>query len=63
METKQGKNTLRFGDFIMATQDAFGERRAKGIIRLAVKTHQVEFEGAQRFEFFRWPGGGKPAQA
>jgi hypothetical protein len=51
MQTKQGKKTLRFGDFIIATYNAFGKRRAKGIIRLAVKAHLVEFEGAQRFEF------------
>jgi len=53
METKQRKKTLRFGDFIMATYDAFGKRRAKGIIRLALKAHLIEFQGSQRFEFFR----------
>ena len=63
MESKQGQKALRFGDFIMAAYDTFGERRAKGIIRLALKAHLVEFDGAKRYEFFRWPGGGKLAQA
>jgi hypothetical protein len=45
MESKQGQKALRFGDFIIATYDTFGERRAKGIIRLALKAHLVEFEG------------------
>jgi hypothetical protein len=45
MATKQGLKAPRFGDFIMAAYDTFGERRAKGIIRLALKAHLVEFEG------------------
>ena len=63
MKTKQGKKTLKFGDFIMAAYDAFGKRRAKGMIWLAVNAHLVEFRGRQRVEFFRRPPGGKLATA
>jgi len=47
----------------MAAYDAFGKRRAKGMVWLAVNAHLVEFRGRQRVEFFRRHSGGKLAAA
>jgi hypothetical protein len=49
MNTNHQKKTLRFGDLIAAVYGACGNRRAKGILRLAVNTHLIEFPGPQRF--------------
>ena len=49
MNTNGKKKALTFGDFVVATYRAWGARRAKGIVRLAVDTHLVVFEGRQRF--------------
>jgi hypothetical protein len=51
MRTNQEKKALTFGEFIMAAYDAWGKRRASGIVRLAVNAHLIEFQGRQRFEF------------
>ena len=51
MRTNQAKKALTFGEFIMAAYDAWGKRRARGIVRLAVNAHLIEFQGPQRFEF------------
>ena len=40
---------LRFGDFIEAAYGAWGERRAKGFVRLAVNARLLVFRGGQRF--------------
>jgi hypothetical protein len=49
MKTNCGKKSLTFGEFITTAYDAWGQRRAKRIVRLAVKTRWVEFRGQQRF--------------
>jgi hypothetical protein len=43
------KKSLTFGEFIMAAYDAWGKRRARGIVSLAVNAHLVEFRGQRRF--------------
>jgi len=51
MRTNQAKKALTFGEFVMAAYDAWGKRRASGIVRLAVNARLIEFQGRQRFEF------------
>jgi hypothetical protein len=48
-KTRLKKQPLTFGDFVAGGYHAWGKRRAEGIIRLAVKSHMVEFRGRQRF--------------
>jgi len=43
------KRELKFGDFIAAVYRAWGRRKAKGVVRLAVNAGLVEFRGPQRF--------------
>jgi hypothetical protein len=38
---------LTFGEFVAAAYNTWGERRAKGIVRLAVAVHMVEFRGKE----------------
>ena len=40
---------MTLGDFIAAAYRAWGKRRAKGFVWLAVNAHLVEFRGRQRF--------------
>jgi hypothetical protein len=51
MKTICRKKSLTFGAFITAAHDAWGKRRAKGMVWLAVNARLVEFQGPQRFEF------------
>lgn len=51
MKTNQNEKALTFGEFIMAAHDAWGKRRARGIVCLAVNARLVEFQGKQRFVF------------
>jgi hypothetical protein len=44
-----GKRPLTFGDFVAGVYHAWGERRAKGIVQLALKAHVIEFRGTERF--------------
>jgi hypothetical protein len=39
----------RVGEFIASVYDAYGKRKARGIVRLAIKAHLIEFRGQQRF--------------
>ncbi len=39
---------MTFGDFIAAAYRAWGRRRAKGLVWLAVNARLVEFRGRQR---------------
>jgi hypothetical protein len=48
--TNGKKKVLTFGDFIAAAYRAWGKRRAKGLVWLAVNARLVEFRGQQRFE-------------
>jgi hypothetical protein len=45
------KKPLTFGEFVSCGYRAWGDRRANGLIRLALKLHLVEFRGRERFVF------------
>ena len=47
-KTNGKKRVLTFGDFIAGAYRAWGRRRAKGLVRLAVNARLVEFRGRQR---------------
>ena len=49
MRANQEKEALTFGKFIATVYDACGRQKAKGIVRLVVKAHWVEFRGHDRF--------------
>jgi hypothetical protein len=49
MKTNCRKKSLTFGEFIAGVYDICGKRKARGIVRLAVKAHWVEFRGPDRF--------------
>jgi hypothetical protein len=51
MKANQGKKALTFGEFILAVYDAWGKRRARGIVWLAVKARLVKFRGQRRLRF------------
>jgi hypothetical protein len=51
MKTNRRKKPLTFGEFISAAHDAWGNRRARGIVWLAVNARLVKFRGPQRYEF------------
>jgi hypothetical protein len=44
------KPAFTFGDFIAAAYRAWGARRAKGLVWLAVNARLVEFRGPERIE-------------
>jgi hypothetical protein len=48
MKTNGNQRALTFGDLIPATYRAWGARRAKGLLRLAVNAHLLVFQGRQR---------------
>jgi len=48
MKTHPKKKLLTFGDFIAGSYQAWGRRKALGIIRLAVKARWIEFGGQHR---------------
>ncbi|MGP8200342.1 MAG: hypothetical protein ACLQU4_12670 [Limisphaerales bacterium] len=48
MNACPGKAPLTFGDFVAGGYRVWGKRRALGIIRLAVKSHMIEFRGHHR---------------
>jgi hypothetical protein len=48
MKTNDTKRAMTFGDFIAGAYGAWGTRRAKGLIRLALNAQLVEFRGPQR---------------
>ena len=49
VEAFAGKKPLTFGDFVAGVCRTWGQRRAKGIIDLAIKVHVIEFRGSERF--------------
>jgi len=55
MKTNCRKGYLTFGEFIVCVYDAWGKRKAGGIVRLPIKAHLVEFRGHDRF-VIREPG-------
>jgi len=40
---------LTFGDFVAGAYRTWGERKAKGIVRLAVEVNLIKFRGSERF--------------
>jgi hypothetical protein len=50
MKEHSKKKTLTFGDFVAGVYDTWGTRKAKGIVKLAIKMHVIEFRGTERFE-------------
>jgi hypothetical protein len=57
MKTKQMKRALTFGGLIENFYNAYGQRSANGILRLAVKAHLVAFHGRNRYDLSE--GNGK----
>jgi hypothetical protein len=49
MKDSCGKTVLTFGEFVAAVYAAWGNRRAPGLVQLAINAHLVEFLGDQRF--------------
>jgi hypothetical protein len=46
--TANGKErVLKFGDFVAGAYRAWGKRRAKGLLRLAIHTGLVQFRGRE----------------
>jgi len=43
MKTHGRKRNLTFGEFIERVYDVCGKRKARGIVRLAIKAHLIEF--------------------
>jgi len=48
-QMKARKRPLTFGDFVAGACRTWGERRAIGIVQLALKAHVIEFRGTERF--------------
>jgi hypothetical protein len=48
MKINHKQKTLTLGEFIASVYDAHGKYKARGIVRLALKAHLVEFCGPQR---------------
>jgi len=49
MKARPKRKALTFGEFVVSVYDAFGKRRANGIIRLAINAHAVAFLGQPHF--------------
>ena len=47
VKTNNTKKAMTFGDFIAGAYRAWGARRAKGLVWLAVNARLVEFQGLQ----------------
>jgi G3E family GTPase len=48
VKTHGSKRVMTFGEFIAGAYRAWGARRAKGIVWLAVNARLVDFQGPQR---------------
>jgi hypothetical protein len=49
MKASDKKQVLTFGDLVAAAYQAWGGRRARKLVRLAVNARWVVFRGRQRF--------------
>ncbi len=49
MKVPRKQKCLTFGDFVVAVYGACSKRKASKIVRVAVNTHLVEFQGRQRY--------------
>ncbi len=43
------KRSVTFGEFVAHAYDAWGKRKAAGLVWLAIQAHLIEFRGRQRF--------------
>ena len=43
MKINSADRNLTFGEFIARTYDVFGERLARGIVQISIKSHLIEF--------------------
>jgi hypothetical protein len=48
MKINHKQKTLTLGEFIASVYDAHDKYKARGIVRLVIKAHLVEFCGQQR---------------
>jgi hypothetical protein len=51
MKSQSKEKTLTFGDFVAGVYRVWGRRKAKGVVKLAIKMHLIEFRGTDRFVF------------
>jgi hypothetical protein len=51
VKTNCKTRAMTLGDFVGMAYRAWGARRAKGLVRLALLARWVEFRGRQRFVF------------
>jgi hypothetical protein len=49
---KSKDGVLKFGEFVAGAYRAWGRRRAKGLVRLAISTGLVQFRGRERAVMF-----------
>jgi hypothetical protein len=49
MKIRPKEKMLTFGDFVAGVYSAWGRRKAKGVVKLAIKMHLIEFLGRDRF--------------
>jgi hypothetical protein len=49
MKVHPRRKPLTFGDFVAGVYHTWGKRRAKGIVRLAIEVHVIEFRGKERY--------------
>ena len=49
MKVNHKQKALTLGEFIASVYDVHDKYKARGIVRLALKAHLVEFSGQQRF--------------
>lgn len=52
MKINHKQKTLTLGQFIAGIYDTHGKYKARGIVRLALKAHLVEFCSPQRLVIF-----------
>lgn len=48
MKARPLKKQLTFGDFVEGVYHTWGERRASGVVRLAIEVQMIEFRGPER---------------
>jgi hypothetical protein len=52
MKARCKRTPLTFGDFVTGVYQIWGNRKAKGIVQLAVEVHLIKFRGTERFVFY-----------
>jgi hypothetical protein len=45
MKAQPKRKPMTFGEFVAGVYQTWGERRAKGIIQLAIEAHLIKFHG------------------